>query len=105
MVSPKIAAVVAILASTSTATNFHVNKGCIYIDNNRVCAPNSRWVQPGQGGEAGSSKSAVEARLDTSNHCKVTFKWPSSYGDIFYGADNCLYDGSGQNIGGQCCNN
>ncbi|KZV79129.1 hypothetical protein EXIGLDRAFT_632604, partial [Exidia glandulosa HHB12029] len=29
--------------------------------------------------------------------------WPGFYGDINFGADNCLYDTKGQNIGGQCC--
>lgn len=30
--------------------------------------------------------------------CKITFSWPKSYGDIYYGEDNCMYDGESQAI-------
>ncbi|KAJ4983541.1 hypothetical protein SVAN01_10957 [Stagonosporopsis vannaccii] len=92
MVLIKLAAMAAVLALSVTATNFHVNRGCIYIDKAYVCAPDSRWIQKGQGGAAGSSRSEVEAKLDSPTHCFATFTWPAYYGDIFYGADNCLYD-------------
>lgn len=36
--------------------------------------------------------------------CYKELSWPSYYGDIYWGADNCLYDAKAQKIdGGQCC--
>ncbi|KAB8231197.1 uncharacterized protein BDW43DRAFT_313277 [Aspergillus alliaceus] len=35
--------------------------------------------------------------------CSLEADWPSSYGDVYFGADNCLYDSNGQNINSQCC--
>lgn len=34
--------------------------------------------------------------------CKLVASWPNSYGDIFYGADDCLYDANGSSLN-QCC--
>jgi len=28
--------------------------------------------------------------------CGMVFSWPSYYGDVYYGADNCLYDARGK---------
>jgi hypothetical protein len=35
--------------------------------------------------------------------CQLFAAWPHSYGDIYFGEDNCLYDSSGNSIDGQCC--
>lgn len=35
--------------------------------------------------------------------CKLQATWPRSYGDVYFGANNCLYDSTGTNINGQCC--
>lgn len=35
--------------------------------------------------------------------CKLSAVWPHNYGDIYFGADNCLYDSQGNRIFGQCC--
>lgn len=40
--------------------------------------------------------------------CKLSAFWPKSYGDIYYGEDNCLYDSESQQItdpsgNAQCC--
>jgi len=36
--------------------------------------------------------------------CFKSLNWPSEYGDVYWGADDCLYDSQGQQInGGQCC--
>ncbi|KAF2829284.1 hypothetical protein CC86DRAFT_403930 [Ophiobolus disseminans] len=97
MVSIKIATIAAVLSSalSVTATNFHVNRGCIFVDGTNVCAPNTISVNDGN--------AEIEAKLDQPQHCKVTFTWPKDYGDVFFGADNCFYDSNGANINGQCC--
>ncbi|KAI9768497.1 MAG: hypothetical protein M1840_004907 [Geoglossum simile] len=35
--------------------------------------------------------------------CELNARWPSNYGDIYFGEDRCLYDGSGSRIWDQCC--
>lgn len=35
--------------------------------------------------------------------CKLEASWPRAYGDVYFGANNCLYDSTGTNINGQCC--
>jgi len=35
--------------------------------------------------------------------CQLDAVWPRNYGDIYFGEDNCLYDGSGKSISNQCC--
>ncbi|KAJ5405448.1 hypothetical protein N7465_006732 [Penicillium sp. CMV-2018d] len=32
--------------------------------------------------------------------CKVEASWPRAYGDVYFGANNCLYDTTGTNING-----
>ncbi|EUC39805.1 hypothetical protein COCMIDRAFT_10179 [Bipolaris oryzae ATCC 44560] len=99
MVAIKTTTLAAVLICTASvsATWFHVNRGCILLNQSILCAGNDGARQI-DGGSA-----HVEAKLDQSNHCQKDFSWPSSYGDIYYGADNCLYDSKGQNINGQCC--
>jgi hypothetical protein len=64
----------------------HVNSGCIYLNDIYICAPSSRVI--------GNGQSKIESRLNKPDHCVKTFKWPSYYHDVYYGEDNCLYDGS-----------
>lgn len=35
--------------------------------------------------------------------CQLNARWPRNYGQVFFGADNCLYDASSNRIDGQCC--
>jgi hypothetical protein len=35
--------------------------------------------------------------------CELNATWPRSYGDIYFGQGNCLYDSSSKVIDGQCC--
>ena len=85
------------------ATKIHVNKGCILIDDKPICA--------GATYSKGSGHVVIQARYDGNNKnkystpgCVKGFDWPTSYGDVYYGSDNCLYDSDGDNIEGQCCN-
>ncbi|XP_014551082.1 hypothetical protein COCVIDRAFT_31332 [Bipolaris victoriae FI3] len=95
MHSTTLIAVFTGLLSYTSATFFHVNRGCIYLNDIYICAPSSRVI--------GNGVSKVEARLDKPDHCVKTFRWPSYYQDVYYGADNCLYDASSNRIDNQCC--
>ncbi|KAJ7245088.1 hypothetical protein C8J57DRAFT_975960, partial [Mycena rebaudengoi] len=35
--------------------------------------------------------------------CTLHASWLAGYADVYFGADNCLYNSAGQNIDGQCC--
>ncbi|KAJ5167600.1 uncharacterized protein N7482_003194 [Penicillium canariense] len=35
--------------------------------------------------------------------CVLNATWPRSYGDVYFGQNNCLYDSTGTVINGQCC--
>ncbi|KAG6807978.1 hypothetical protein H0H92_005845, partial [Tricholoma furcatifolium] len=82
----------------------HANAGCIVVSGVNVCAPGSVSITTGY--------TVIYARFnsgDTTDQyvipgCQLDASWPSYYGDIYFGDDNCLYDGNGQNINGQCCN-
>ncbi|KAJ7430416.1 hypothetical protein B0H11DRAFT_2381973 [Mycena galericulata] len=91
------------LLSLARATNVHCNDGCILVAGVAVCHPNS---VPVAGGAA-----TIFARFDGNNHdstnipgCQLNAQWNPNFGDIFFGDDNCLYDATGANIDGQCCN-
>ena len=101
----------------------HVNKGCILVDSTKLCQSD--------GAAPISSGATVYGRFDGNNPkpivtpgCKIIVNFPSSYGDIYYGVDDCIYDSTGTcgfhganqnvladrsdvtigaNFGGQCC--
>ena len=92
------------LAVSTYATNIRVNKGCILLNNNPSCAGGTYW-------DISTGAATIYARFDGNDKndkstpgCKLNAKWPKSYGDVYYGANNCLYDGNGGIIDGQCCN-
>jgi hypothetical protein len=35
--------------------------------------------------------------------CELQARWPANYGDVYFGADGCLYDSSSNKIFDQCC--
>jgi Meiotically up-regulated gene family len=35
--------------------------------------------------------------------CQLNAQWPATYGDVYFGADGCLYDSSSNKILDQCC--
>jgi hypothetical protein len=59
----------------------------------------------------GDSVATIYAQFDGDNKtgykvvpgCKLEASWPRAYGDVYFGADNCLYDSTGTKINGQCC--
>ncbi|KAK6821176.1 meiotically up-regulated family-domain-containing protein [Apiospora arundinis] len=95
--------IVAVLLAGAGATRIHANNGCIVIGSKPLCH-NKGSVSVNGGsvtiyGRFDGNKGPVK----TWSGCKLNAHWPSAYGDIYYGADNCLYDSKGQNINGQCC--
>ncbi|KAF4446782.1 DUTPase [Fusarium albosuccineum] len=100
------AAVLLALAGSGAATNVHVNRGCILIGGSPACAGK------GKGGPVriNNGQTRIHARFSGNKNpfnensgCYLNARWPQHYGDIYFGADNCLYDSKGQNINGQCC--
>jgi hypothetical protein len=35
--------------------------------------------------------------------CELQASWPANYGDVYFGADGCLYDSESNKISNQCC--
>jgi hypothetical protein len=35
--------------------------------------------------------------------CELQARWPANYGDVYFGADGCLYDSKSNKIFNQCC--
>ncbi|KAF9891073.1 hypothetical protein FE257_005008 [Aspergillus nanangensis] len=93
------------------STTLRVNKG--YIDVNDDVVTDSISI-PKSGSDRNNA--TVYAQFDGSQDlpemvvagCELSISWPDNYGDIFWGADDCLYDSDGKQIvdeaqQGQCC--
>ncbi|CAO3651621.1 unnamed protein product [Cunninghamella echinulata] len=87
------------------ATWIHVNKGCIVINGKPQCSGGSitNW---------GGGSATIYARYNGNDRndksrpgCVLKAHWPENYGDIYYGANDCLYTAKGGMIDGQCCEN
>ncbi|KAJ3481226.1 hypothetical protein NLG97_g7875 [Lecanicillium saksenae] len=92
------------LIATTTATKVHVNNGCINIAGQPVCREINNPIEIDTGSAEFQAKFPGDTKPDVAvPGCLATFSWPSNYGDIYFGADNCLYDSNGQNINTQCC--
>lgn len=79
----------------------HVNQGCILIGGQPACAGNGKGSPVNIDG--GSTK--IHARFSGNNDpfeenagCILNAEWPQHYGDIYFGADNCLYESQGESI-------
>ena len=72
----------------------HVNQGCIRVDGATFCHDSGPCpIKPG---------AKIYAKFDGTNNspmvtpgCVLIAQFPSNYGDVFYGADDCLYDSTG----------
>ncbi|XP_055330794.1 uncharacterized protein LOC129583105 [Paramacrobiotus metropolitanus] len=105
MITKNILVALVVLVSCVYATRFRVNKGCVTFQrgDGRIfgqCSGKGLDVSPPitvwgrlEGGKGQKTKAG----------CKKEFHWPSNYGEVFYGADNCLYDAKSNRIDGQCC--
>jgi hypothetical protein len=58
-----------------------------------------------------NSSATIYAKFDGSDSkdeyvkpgCELRAEFPSSYGDVYFGSDNCLYDSGSSKIFDQCC--
>ncbi|KAJ5959353.1 uncharacterized protein N7479_006503 [Penicillium vulpinum] len=88
----------------------HVNYGCINVDGETLCKSKTSSINiADQGTDISNTtifarfEGAVKTSYKVVPGCKLVAQWPRAYGDIYFGADNCLYDSTGTNINGQCC--
>ncbi|KAL4889573.1 hypothetical protein BDV59DRAFT_205096 [Aspergillus ambiguus] len=84
-------------------TNFHVNKGCIILNDQKQCGGSVNFADPEQDRK---NSAMVYAAFDPSLKgsptvtpgCMLSAVWNSTYKDVFFGEDNCLYDAGGNPI-------
>ncbi|KAJ2978787.1 hypothetical protein NQ176_g3624 [Zarea fungicola] len=99
-------------------TDLFINSGCVLVNGSPRCNGNagkisevyqsSYHVNADQGDY---STATILASFDTGEWyapqlppgCQLNARWPRNYGQVFFGADNCLYDASGSRIDNQCC--
>ncbi|KAH7237867.1 meiotically up-regulated gene family-domain-containing protein [Fusarium solani] len=111
------------LLSTPTpnpaGTNVHVNSGCVTVNGSPRCASDAGHIanvyqstynvasDPNQPYSTALILSGFNSSDDNHLHamatCKLQARWPANYGDIYYGADGCLYDSGSNKILDQCC--
>ncbi|CAO3651287.1 unnamed protein product [Cunninghamella echinulata] len=99
--------------ASTFATMITVNNGCIYVESDRgggkgICANQSIFSNC-QSKFSADSSATFYACFDGNNKnsksnakCVLHASWPSNYGDVYFGADNCLYDSNGNKIKNQC---
>ncbi|KGO49181.1 hypothetical protein PEXP_012300 [Penicillium expansum] len=87
----------------NAGTTIHVNKGWITANGDTPVCSTFKVDDPGNGDTLsatlyGQFDGDNTAEFSVKATCKITFSWPKSYGDIYYGEDNCMYDGESQAI-------
>ncbi|PVH97993.1 hypothetical protein DM02DRAFT_730159 [Periconia macrospinosa] len=96
----------------AAGTNIHVESGCINVngvplragdkDTEVINIPNQNepWFTAN-----------IYGNFNPDDHtwgnvnpgCELQARWPGNFGDIYFKADNCLYDASGNKIWDECC--
>ncbi|KAI9853989.1 MAG: hypothetical protein M1813_001598 [Trichoglossum hirsutum] len=109
-------------------TNIHVNKGCISINGSPRCQDSPPYSknplfheifffdllttaedvanqnQPYSQATIYANFNAGDTVADNvTPGCELSARWPSNYGDVYFGEDNCLYDSGGNRIYDECC--
>ena len=75
----------------------HVNRGCIDIGDTPACESKNSVVVVGSGSATFYARfSGSNQGQNTWSGCVLKAHWPAYYGDIYFGADNCLYDSTGK---------
>ncbi|KAI5465761.1 hypothetical protein BGZ63DRAFT_113210 [Mariannaea sp. PMI_226] len=91
----------------------HVNTACIVVNDSPRCQKGNKsspYNVAYQGTEMSTVTIYAGLPSDTTNKmvtpgCQLDALVPASYGDVYFGADGCLYDSSSTQINGQCCRN
>jgi hypothetical protein len=73
----------------------HANEGCITVNYVPVCAPESVDAYAGRATIHARFSGSISDKIIVNAGCQLNAKWPVGWGDIYFGADNCLYDSSG----------
>ncbi|KAI5464192.1 hypothetical protein BGZ63DRAFT_439329 [Mariannaea sp. PMI_226] len=97
-----------ILPANPGGTNIHVNSGCIVVNDSSRCQGGDAYNVAYQNTDTSNVTIYAMLPSDTTDKtvtpgCQLNAQVPASYGDVFFGADGCLYDSSGNQINGQCC--
>lgn len=71
----------------------HVNEGCVHINGDAICAPAAKEIDNGQATINAGYKDGVGVAT-----LKLDATWDKSWGDVYYGANNCLYQSGGKLI-------
>ena len=75
----------------------YVNSGCIVIGEYPACDSDWSEIHVDSGSVTIYAKfSGDKVNKYENSGCVLNAVWPSYYGDIFFGADNCLYDTTGE---------
>ncbi|KAJ5972870.1 uncharacterized protein N7479_002788, partial [Penicillium vulpinum] len=87
----------------SKGTTIHVNKGWITANENTAVCDTFTVDDPGNGDTLSATLYGLFDAGNTSEpkvkpSCKITFSWPKSWVDIYYGEDNCMYNGDSEAI-------
>ncbi|CAO3640841.1 unnamed protein product [Cunninghamella echinulata] len=84
-------------------TYINVNKGCILINGSPRCHGGSKASINGDSAVIFAQYNGNDKNTVSKPQCVLNARWPSNYGDVYFGDNNCLYDASGAMINGQCC--
>ncbi|PMD21642.1 hypothetical protein NA56DRAFT_748626 [Hyaloscypha hepaticicola] len=71
-----------------TATNLHVNNGCVIANNNALCASDGTLAVFGQ---TQIFACISQEGSQTFANCEFNQVIPTNWGDAYFGADNCVY--------------
>ncbi|KAH8810815.1 hypothetical protein F5884DRAFT_260778 [Xylogone sp. PMI_703] len=78
----------AVAFGAATATSLHVNKGCIIVNGQAICAGNPPLYVNGQ-------VDVVACIVVSGNtayaQCELIGNIPTNWNDVYWGEDNCLY--------------
>ncbi|KAN0070384.1 hypothetical protein V8E54_011253 [Elaphomyces granulatus] len=100
-------------------TNVTVNSGCILINSSPRCRSNigaisniyQSFYNVASDPSNPYSTTLILSGYDSSDpyspqqsaKCELQARWPANYGDVYFGADGCLYDSNSNKIFNQCC--
>ncbi|KAE8391206.1 hypothetical protein BDV23DRAFT_182727 [Aspergillus alliaceus] len=86
-----LVAAAALLGAVEANTVLNVNKGCIIVNSSVTICATPDISHDSACVVAGNTR--IQACLDSNNqpHCELNVDIPMSWGEAYFGADNCLY--------------
>ncbi|KAH7241302.1 hypothetical protein BKA59DRAFT_512826 [Fusarium tricinctum] len=105
--------------TNSNGTTIHIEDGCVLVNGSPRCALGSGNsfttyestysvnLDPNKPNSTALILSGFDGSNDNHLHstatCQLLALWPSTYGDVTFAKDGCLYDAAGNKIFDQCC--